>query len=105
MRGRNRLPREPTPITHNLKGTLRDLPLQGAAAADGPAGVENVPAVTGTGRNLRRESTEVEEEEEFEEARDTFDGEALPPPRSLGEGAVGRGSDSPARDSRFHEAL
>ena len=104
VRGRNRLPREPTPMTHNLKGTLRDQPLQGAAAADGPEGVETVPAATGTWRNLGRESTEVEEEE-FEEARDTFDGEALPPPRSLGEGAVGRGSDSPARDSRFHEAL
>ena len=104
VRGRNRLPREPRPMTHNLKGTLRGQPLQGAAAADGPEGVETVPAATGTGRNLGRESPEVEEEE-FEEARDTFDGEALPPPKSLGEGAVGRGSDSPARDSRFHEAL
>ena len=105
VRGRNRLPREPTPMTHSLKGTLRDKPLQqGAAAADGPEGVETAPAATGTGRNVGRESTEVEEEE-FEEARDTFDGEALPPPKILGEGAVGRGSDSPARDSRFHEAL
>ncbi|KAL8795781.1 MAG: hypothetical protein Q9195_001833 [Heterodermia aff. obscurata] len=104
VRGRNRLPREPTPMTHNLKGTLRGQPLQGAAAADGPEGVETVPAAAGTGRNLERESTEVEEEE-FEEARDTFDGEALPPPRSLGEGAVGRNNDSPARDSKFHEAL
>ena len=104
VRGRNRLPREPTPMTHNLKGTLRGQPLQGAAAADGPEGVETVPAVTGTGGNLGRDSTEIDEEE-FEEARDTFDGEALPPPRSFGEGGVGRGSDSPARDSRFHEAL
>lgn len=105
VRGRNRLPREPTPMTHNLKGTLRGQPLQGAAAAEGPEGVASVPAASGTGRNLGRESTEVEEEEEFEEARDAFDSEALPPPRSVGEGATGRGSDSPARDSKFHEAL
>ena len=104
VRGRNRLPREPRPMTHNLKGTLRGQPLQGAAAADGSEGAETVPAATGTGSNLGRESPEVEEEE-FEEARDTFDGEALPPPKTLGEGTVGRGSDSPARDSRFHEAL
>lgn len=104
VRGRNRLPREPTPMTHNLKDTLRGQPLQGAAAAEGPEGVESVPAASGTGRNLGRASTEVEEEE-FEEARDTFDSEALPPPKTVGDGAAGRGSDSPARDSKFHEAL
>lgn len=104
VRGRNRLPREPTPMTHNLKGTLRGQPLQGAAAADGPENVEVAPSAGETGRNLRRESTD--DADEFEEARDTFDSEALPPPRSVGEGAaVGRGSDSPARDSKFHEVL
>ena len=105
VRGRNRLPREPTPMTHNLKGTLRGQPLQGAAAADGPGNGEVEPSAGETGRILTRESTE--DADEFEEARDTFDSEALPPPpRSVGEGpAVGRGSDSPARDSKFHEVL
>lgn len=104
VRGRNRLPREPTPMTHNLKGTLRSQPLQGAAAADGPEGVEIAPTASGTGRDLRRDSTE-EADVEFEEARDTFDSDALPPPKTVGEGAMGRGNDSPARDSKFHEAL
>ena len=104
VRGRNRLPREPTPMTHNLKGTLRGQPLQGAAAVDGPEDVGIAPTASGTGRDLRRDSTE-EADEEYEEARDTFDNDALPPPRTVGEGTVGRGNDSPARDSKFHEAL
>ena len=105
VRGRNRLPREPTPMTHNLKGTLRGQPLQGAAAADGPEEAGIAPTASGTGRDLRRDSTE-EAEDEFEEARDTFDSEALPPPKGLGEGMeAGRGSDSPSRDSKFHENL
>ena len=104
VRGRNRLPREPTPMTHNLKGTLRGQPLQGAAAAEGPENVEAAASTSETRRDLRRDSTE--DADEFEEARDTFDSEALPPPKNVGEGAaVGRGSDSPARDSKFHEVL
>ena len=43
--------------------------------------------------------------EEFEEARDTFDSEKLSPPEKGVVGGLGRGSDSPARDSKFMEDL
>ncbi|KAL9590449.1 MAG: hypothetical protein Q9203_000728 [Teloschistes exilis] len=54
---------------------------------------------------LRREVTESSNaNEEFEEARDTFESEKLAPPAPLKDTA-GRASDSPARDSKFSEDL
>ncbi|KAI4259441.1 MAG: hypothetical protein LQ352_000749 [Teloschistes flavicans] len=54
---------------------------------------------------LRREVTESSNaNEDFEEARDTFESEQLAPPALLRDTA-GRASDSPARDSKFSEDL
>lgn len=54
---------------------------------------------------LRREVTESSNpNEEFEEARDTFESEKLAPPAPLKDTA-GRASDSPIRDSKFSEDL
>ena len=49
---------------------------------------------------MRREGTESGDE--FEEALDHFDEEALAPPKPLGDGRVG---GSPVRDSKFQEIL
>lgn len=104
-RGRTRLPREPKPIEHNLRTSLRGRHPVGPIVAGGAVVVDPVPAAKGTGRDLDKESSDEEVEEQFEEARDTFDSEGLKPPRKLGEGVVGRGSDSPVRDSKFSEDL
>ena len=101
-RGRTRLPREPKPMQHNLRQSLRGEHPVGVVSAGGAETVDPVPAATGTGRNLDRESSDEEVGDQFEEARDTFDGEALEPPKALTEG---RGSDSPVRDSKFSEDL
>ncbi len=77
----------------------------GPIVAGGAVAVDPVPAAKGTGRDLDKESSDEEVEEQFEEARDTFDSEVLKPPRTLGDGGVGRGSDSPVRDSKFSEDL
>ncbi|KAL8706452.1 MAG: hypothetical protein Q9201_000507 [Fulgogasparrea decipioides] len=56
---------------------------------------------------LRREVTGSDAdggEEEFEEARDTFETEKLEPPKPLRD-VAGRVSDSPVRDSKFSEDL
>lgn len=56
---------------------------------------------------LRREVTGSDEndgEQEFEEARDHFETEQLAPPVPLKD-TIGRGSDSPVRDSKFSEDL
>ncbi|KAL8943638.1 MAG: hypothetical protein Q9216_000926 [Gyalolechia sp. 2 TL-2023] len=56
---------------------------------------------------LRREVTGSDEndgEQEFEEARDHFETEQLAPPAPLKD-TMGRGSDSPVRDSKFSEDL
>lgn len=104
-RGRTRLPREPKPMEHNLRTSLRGKHPVGPTVAGGAVVVDPVPAAKGTGRNLDKESSDEEVEEQFEEARDTFDSEGLKPPRKVGEGEVGRGSDSPVRDSKFSEDL
>ena len=52
---------------------------------------------------IRREETESSRAEEFEEALDHFDEEALAPPAALAE--VGRVGGSPVRDSKFQEIL
>ncbi len=104
-RGRPRLPREPKPIQHNLRTSLRGKHPVGPIVAGGAVAVDPVPAAKGTGRDLDKESSDEEVEEQFEEARDTFDSEVLKPPRTLGDGGVGRGSDSPVRDSKFSEDL
>ena len=52
---------------------------------------------------IRREETESSHDDEFEEALDHFDEEALAPPTALAE--VGRVSGSPVRDSKFQEIL
>ncbi len=104
-RGRPRLPREPKPIQHNLRTSLRGKHPVGPIVAGGAVAVDPVPAAKGTGRDLDKESSDEEVEEQFEEARDTFDSEGLKPPRTLGDGGVGRGSDSPVRDSKFSEDL
>ena len=89
-------------MQHNLRQSLRGEHPPGPIAAGGAETVGPVPAATGTGRNLDRESSDEEAGEQFEEARDTFDREALKPPKALTEG---RGSDSPVRDSKFSEDL
>lgn len=56
---------------------------------------------------LRREVTGSDEndgDQEFEEARDHFETEQLAPPAPLKD-TIGRGSDSPVRDSKFSEDL
>ena len=105
-RGRTRLPREPKPMTHNLRQSLRGEHPVGPIAAGGAEAVDPAPAAAGTGRNLDRDSSSDEDpSEEFEEAKDTFDSEALRPPRTVGADAAGRASDSPVRDSKFSEDL
>lgn len=104
-RGRTRLPREPKPMTHNLRQSLRGEHPVGPIAAGGAEVVDPVPAASGTGRGLDKDSSDEEVGEEFEEAKDTFDSEALRPPRTVGTEAAGRASDSPVRDSKFSEDL
>ena len=52
---------------------------------------------------MRREETESTQGEEFEEALDHFDKEALAPPATLG--TIERVGGSPVRDSKFQEIL
>ncbi|KAL8831071.1 MAG: hypothetical protein Q9191_001083 [Dirinaria sp. TL-2023a] len=105
-RGRTRLAREPKPMTHNLRQSLRGEHPVGPIAAGGAEAVDPAPAATGTGRNLDRDSSSDEAaSEEFEEAKDTFDSEALKPPKTVGAEGGGRASDSPVRDSKFSEDL
>ena len=104
-RGRTRLAREPKPMTHNLRQSLRGEHPVGPVAPGGAETVDPVPAATGTGRDLDKDSSDEDVEEEFEEAKDTFDSEALRPPKTVGTEAGARGSDSPVRDSKFSEDL
>ena len=71
------------------------------ASANPTLGSENVDPVLLT-RHGKTESSSAGGDQEFEEARDTFDSEKLQPPGVVG---TERKSDSPARDSKFLEDL
>ena len=74
---------------------------------DIPVGGEPIdPALPSHGEGNRQSSSLGGGTEDFEEARDEFDSEKLvPPDKAVIGGLEGRKSDSPARDSRFVEAL
>lgn len=58
------------------------------------------------GKAKAKTSRDIDEEEEFEEARDNFEEEQLAPPPKLTAAGVGaKPSGSPVRDSRFSEIL
>ena len=99
-RGRSAVPRD-----HNQGLTQGEFIRQEAAKqnalVDPALGSGNVDPVLMT-RHGKTESSSGGGDQEFEEARDTFDSEKLQPPGVVG---TERKSDSPARDSKFLEDL
>ena len=99
-RGRSAVPRD-----HNQGLTQGEFIRQEAAKQNAlvdptlTSGKVDPALMTGRGKT---ESSSAGGDQEFEEARDTFDSEKLQPPGVVG---TERKSDSPARDSKFLEDL
>lgn len=100
-RGRSAVPRD----HHNQGLTQGEFLRQEAAKQNNalvdPTLVDPALMTTGHGHGMT-ESSSGGGDQEFEEARDTFDTEKLQPPGVVG---TERKSDSPARDSKFLEDL
>ena len=89
-----------TNATHN-----RHAAATGATGGDSTIGEPMDPALpTSSGKDGQSSSVGAGTDD-FEEARDTFDSERLVPPEKGVVGGESRKSDSPARDSKFVEAL
>ena len=98
-RGRSAVPRDNRQQLTREDLVRQEAAKQNAGNVDPALGGTLDPALRGLGKT---ESSSGGGDQEFEEARDTFDSERLSPPAVVG---GERKSDSPARDSKFLEDL